>query len=220
MGETQVVGPGLTPDWLEKRNNVFRAIDDQVVQGLRRPGTGWNLDELQERIVEHRKPIVLTPEQMAAGIIKTVTIQIGGGRTTDQMIEAAKRDCGNHNVSGEINQRNMPSGYGKLRAVTLEFRQFDHDPYTEEVTDWQNQPGHGPSGYEDGLRFREFDPEVQRKNPHVFIPEAPWCVTNGVPCALNLWSFDVDREVSLFRCSPRSRWNRVCLFARRKYSVG
>lgn len=130
----------------------------------------------------------LTAEQAAAGIVKVVTIQIGGGRTTDQMVETAKKDCGRGNVSGDITQKNMPSGYGKLRWVTLEFRQFDHEPFTEEVTDWQNEPGHGPSGYEDGLRFREHDPEAQIERPHIFVPENPWCGADGVPFALDLWS--------------------------------
>lgn len=163
-------------------------------------------------------PIVtLTPAQVAVGIVKIVSIQIGGGRTTDQMVEATRKDY--HYINANITQANMPSGYGKLRFVTLEFRQFDRDPYTEEVTDWQNEPGHGPSGYEDGLRFREYDPEAQRQQPHVFIPEAPWCDADGIPCALGLWSRFGDRGLGLGGCRPRDQWHRSCLFARRKYSI-
>ena len=161
----------------------------------------------------------LAPEQAASGIVKVVTIQIGGGRTTDQMIETAVKDCGRGNVSGDITQKNMPSGYGKLRGVTMEFRQFDHDPYTEEVCEWQNEPGYGPSGYEDGLRFREHDPEAQRQQPHIFVPEFPWCDASGIPYALDLWSNAGGRRVDLFRCNPRFQWDRHFLFARRKYSV-
>lgn len=161
----------------------------------------------------------LTPEQLAVGIVKTVTIQIAGGRTTDKMVKAAKRDCGDRNVNGDITQKNMPSGYGKLRWITLEFRQFDHEATSEEVADWQNEPGHGPSGYEDGLRFREQNPEDQRKQPHIFQPEAPWCDADGVPFALSLWGDELSRGVSLDVCEPRDQWLRFCLFARRKYLV-
>jgi hypothetical protein len=160
--------------------------------------------------------------QDASVIVKTVTIQIGGERTTDQMVAAAKKDCGDHNVNDfDINQRKMPSGYGKLRVVIIEFREFLYpDPYTEQVCDWINQPGYGHSTYEDGLRYREAEPEALKRRSHIFIPEAPWCDTDGFPYALCLWSLGHGRKVDVSRCHLRSCWLRECIFARRKYSVG
>lgn len=166
------------------------------------------------------QPLPVSPEQIATGIVKVVRIEIGGSRTTDQMIETAHRDCGKGNVNSDITQKNMPAGFGPLRQVTLEFRQFDHDPFTDEVTAWQNEPGCGPSGYEDGLRFREKYPEDQRQQPHIFVPENPWCDADGIPCALSLWSRAVDRMVDLYDGEPRVQWLRNCLFARRKYLAG
>jgi len=180
-------------------------------------GNSAGMQQLFRQALVGMTTIAVSSAQAAAGIVKVVTIQIGGDRTTDQMIETAKKDCGRGNVSGDITQKNMPSGYGKLRSVTLEFRQFDHDPYTDEVCDWINQPGFGHSDYEDGLRYREADPEVQREHSHIFIPEAPWCGAGGVPYALGLWGSVGRRGVGLGDCRPRLQWGRDCLFARRRY---
>lgn len=65
MGDTTVVGPGLTPDWLKKRKGIMEAIDEQLILGLERPGAGLNLDQLQ-LVVEHRNPF----EPKAATITK------------------------------------------------------------------------------------------------------------------------------------------------------
>lgn len=50
-----VVGPVSMPDWLEKRRKVFGELDRQLVVGLREPGKGLSLDDLQS-ITEHRNP--------------------------------------------------------------------------------------------------------------------------------------------------------------------
>lgn len=55
MGETAVVGLGLTPDWLKKRKGIMEAIDGQLILGVERPGAGLTLDQLQ-LVVEHRNP--------------------------------------------------------------------------------------------------------------------------------------------------------------------
>ena len=34
MGKKIVVVPGLTPEWLKKRNSILKAIDEQLVLGL------------------------------------------------------------------------------------------------------------------------------------------------------------------------------------------
>lgn len=47
--------PGLTPDWLKKRTEIMRAIDEQLVLGLEGQGTGLTLDQL-EKVVEHNNP--------------------------------------------------------------------------------------------------------------------------------------------------------------------
>ncbi|MBI4118900.1 MAG: hypothetical protein HY452_01395 [Parcubacteria group bacterium] len=58
-----VVGPDLTPDWLEKRRNVMGEIDAQLIWGLCEPGKGLTLDQLQI-VIEHRNPFE---------VVKTVT---------------------------------------------------------------------------------------------------------------------------------------------------
>lgn len=192
-------------------------ISDDLDPEVRTKWAGAKGEELQSVLREAliSQPVLLTPEQSAVGIVKTVPIQIGGGRTTDQMVEVARKD--GLSIDSVITQANMPSGYGKLRPVTLEFRQFDHDPYTDEVCEWIEQPGFGHPTYEDGLRFQEARPEDQRKFPHIFVPEAPWCDAGGVPCALGLWGIAGSRGLNLDGCKPRRRWHQDCLFARRKY---
>lgn len=54
MAKKIVVGPGLTPDWLRKRHNVMKAIDERLVLGLENPGKGLTLTQLQARAVEDR----------------------------------------------------------------------------------------------------------------------------------------------------------------------
>ncbi|MEK9170181.1 MAG: hypothetical protein AAB674_00860, partial [Patescibacteria group bacterium] len=60
-----VVVPGLTPEWLKKRNGIMRAIDEQLVLGLERPGAGLTLDQLQACAVEHRNPFLKKVEAAA-----------------------------------------------------------------------------------------------------------------------------------------------------------
>lgn len=55
MATNLVVSPVSMPDWLEKRRRVFGELDRQLVVGLREPGKGLSLEELQ-RITEHRNP--------------------------------------------------------------------------------------------------------------------------------------------------------------------
>ena len=57
MKKTIAVGPGLTPDWLRKKIGIMKAIDEQLLLGLERPGSGLTLDQLQ-RVVEHRNPFL------------------------------------------------------------------------------------------------------------------------------------------------------------------
>src|SRR3989338_7099916 len=64
MGETAVVGPGLTPDWLRKRKGIFGAIEEQTILGLERPGAGWSLDDLQKAIVEKGAAKILRPRSI------------------------------------------------------------------------------------------------------------------------------------------------------------
>ncbi len=62
MTSNVVVGPGLTPDWLRKRDRIFSALADQVLLGVENPGAGLLLDQLQ-LVVEHRSPFVQPIEQ-------------------------------------------------------------------------------------------------------------------------------------------------------------
>ncbi len=161
----------------------------------------------------------------AKGIVKTMVTVIGGGRTTDQIIKAAKKLEGRNKPSfiyPDIKQANVPSGHGGRRLVVLEFFEFDHDPITKEIQVRCEEPGYGYPTYEDGLRFQEDRPDDQRERPHIFIPESPWCDTHGNPQALNLRGDADDRELDLVGCNLGDRrddaeWSRDCLFARRKY---
>jgi hypothetical protein len=53
MLENTVVGSDLMPDWEDKFVNVRRELDKQLLRGVREPGKGFSLNELQ-LIVEHR----------------------------------------------------------------------------------------------------------------------------------------------------------------------
>lgn len=55
MATNLVVGPVSMPDWLEKRKRVFGELDRQLIVGIREPGKGLSLDDLQ-LVVEHRNP--------------------------------------------------------------------------------------------------------------------------------------------------------------------
>lgn len=52
--KTIAVGPGLTLDWIRKRNGIMKAIDEQLLMSLEKPGIGLTLDQLQ-KVVEHRE---------------------------------------------------------------------------------------------------------------------------------------------------------------------
>lgn len=121
-------------------------------------------------------------------------------------------------INPDITQANTPSGHGRRRPVVLEFFEFNHDPTTEDVRARCEESGYGYPTYEDGLRFQEDRPDDQRGRPHVFIPENPWCGTDGDPQALDLWCHTVVRKLDLDCCFLGSRWSQRCLFARRKYS--
>jgi len=54
MAKKIVVVPGLTPEWMRKRNGIMKAIDERLLLGLERPGAGLTLDQLQKRAVEDR----------------------------------------------------------------------------------------------------------------------------------------------------------------------
>ncbi len=58
MGNSLVVDPVLSLDWLKKRKNIFTELDRQLIQGLENPGTGLSLDQLQ-LITEHKNPFEL-----------------------------------------------------------------------------------------------------------------------------------------------------------------
>lgn len=156
---------------------------------------------------------------LARGIVKTVIVVIGGGRTTDQIIEAARKQKGRNRpyINSDIKQANMLSGHGRRRSAVLEFFEFDHDPLTEEVRARCEEPGYGYPLYEDGLRFQEDHPDDQRERPHVFVPENPWCDADGNPRVLFLWVSAGNRELDLDDRDPGYGWDRSCLFARRKY---
>ena len=156
-------------------------------------------------------------KKISKGVVKTIKIQVGGGRTTDQIVEATKAKDNNIYINPNITQKNMSSGYGNQRFVVIEFFEFDHDPTTEEVIERCQEPGYGHPTYEDGLRFQEERQDDQRERPHIFIPENPWCVADGYPLALDLWGHAGGRELLLDDCPLCLAWPRRCLFARRKY---
>ena len=186
-------------------------LDPVTADSWARNGEGFKRVLRRELIPQH------SSETLAKGVVKIARIQIGGGRTTDQIVEATKAKDKIICINSNISQKNMSSGYGNLRFVVVEFFEFDHDPTTEEVVACCQEPGYGHSSYEDGLRFQEDRPNDQRERPHIFIPENPWFDPGGYPQALYLWSDDSDRELYLVVCHLGYRWGQRCLFARRKY---
>lgn len=177
-------------------------------------------EQLKKLLRDELMPIPVSAGTTGITIVKTVTIEIGGGRTTDQIIEAARKLEGKNRpgyIDQAITQANMPSGHGCSRVVVVEWFEFNHDPTTEEVRTRCEEPGYGHSTYEDGLRFQEDHSDDQRERPHIVVPENPWCDADGSPQALSLWGDTSDRLLSLDYCFLDRRWIRYCLFARRKY---
>lgn len=178
-------------------------------------------EQLNQLLRGEMMPIPVALPSAGITIVKTVAIKIGGGRTTDQIVDAAKKLEGKDRpsyIDSDITQKNMPSGNGRERVVLVEFFKFnDHDPLTSEVRGRCEEPGYGYSTYEDGLRFQEDRPDDQRQAPRIFIPENPWCGAPGHLQALDLWSDADDRGLILSGCVLDSSWCRRCLFARRKY---
>lgn len=58
--EPGVVGPDLTPDWLEKFGRMIAELVNQLRRGILEPGKGLTLDQLQ-KFLEHQNPFV-TPD--------------------------------------------------------------------------------------------------------------------------------------------------------------
>lgn len=71
MPNTIVVSSDLTLDWLEKRRNLFKEIESQLIKGLKAPGNGLSLDHLQA-LVEHRDPF----EWKGFRVLESLTIEI------------------------------------------------------------------------------------------------------------------------------------------------
>ena len=102
-----------------------------------------NEEEFQSAVADLAKPAPVPdylkppmPSNAGIRIVKTVTIQIGGGRTTDDIVGAAKELEGPSRpgyINPAISKTNMPSGHGRKRSVVVEWFKFDHDPTTEEV---------------------------------------------------------------------------------------
>ena len=64
--------------------------------------------------------LIPPPAQLASGIVKTSIVVIGGGRTTDQIVETARKLEGKDRpsyINEAITQGNMPSGNGRRRPV-------------------------------------------------------------------------------------------------------
>lgn len=186
-------------------------LDPTIADGWARNGEGFKRALRRELIPPRSK------KELIKGVVKIVHVKIGGGRTTDQIVEAVTSKDKNIYINPNINQAHTPSGNGRERTSVLEFFEFDHDPTTEEIRARCEEPGYGYSTYEDGLRFQEDQPNDQRERPHVFVPENPWFDAVGYPRALNLWSRADDRKLHLSDCRLEGRWDQCCLFARRKY---
>lgn len=184
-------------------------------------GRGPEFEEwLKKLLRDEMMPIPIALSSADIKIFKTSVVVIGGGRTTDQIVEAARNskvEVRPNSISLDVTQANMPSGNGRRRQVVLEWFKFDHNPTTEKVRAHCEEPGYGYPQYEDGLRFQEDNPDAQRERPHIVIPENPWCDAEGNLWALYLWCNAAHRRLHLFYCPLDSMWPRNCVFARRKY---
>ena len=97
MSDSMVVVPGLTPEWLRKKQRIFQALDEQTIRELETPGSGKTLDELQ-LVVESRHPAipprVLSPlEQLVAGATKKLRRHFGQSVMVDPLPEATDPHC-------------------------------------------------------------------------------------------------------------------------------
>ena len=64
------------------------------------------------------------PKRRIKLVERTVIVNIGGGRNTDQIIKDAKCLKGENRIAyidSGISQKNMPSGFGNNRISILEF---------------------------------------------------------------------------------------------------
>lgn len=192
-------------------------LDPATADSWARNGEGFKRALRRELIPPRSK------KGIAKGVVKIVHVKIGGGRTTDQIVETTKAKNKIIYINSNINQTNMPSGNGRERTSVLEFFEFDHDPTTEKVRVRCEEPGYGYSTYEDGLRFQEDHEDHlddQKDRSFVFIPENPWLGSgDGCPRALDFWSNAGTRRLDLIGCLLEGRWPRRCFFARRKYII-
>lgn len=118
MGETTVVGPGLTPDWLKKRKGVMGAIEDQLTLGVELPGKGLTLDQLQA-VVEHRNPFTGLGQLEPKFVVPVHGVKVGDA-SVDMTMVFFERE-GPTKLS-DLRKFGRKSGYGRRSINGEELR--------------------------------------------------------------------------------------------------
>lgn len=91
---TLVVSPDQMPDWMRKKANIYREIDNQLIRGLESPGEGLTLEQLQA-LVEHKNSFEeraaaspVPAQSILARLYESETITVGATDGTETLAEA------------------------------------------------------------------------------------------------------------------------------------
>ena len=133
-------------------------------------------------------------------------INIGGNRTTEQVVTAGNYQSAN----SWINSKNFPwrRRQGKRTVELVDMAQYGFPSsysFADSLAVLQKLGLDRPV-YEDGLLFGEQHPEKQREHSIMF-PHEPVSGTDGIPRVVYLWSHGGDRRLRLGWAS--SRWNSI-----------
>lgn len=125
MRAASVGNPDLTPEWIkwyEKYTRIKKELDRQVLQGIRQPGKGLTLAQLQA-VVEHRNPFAFEVNEDAARILPTSATDIWAMNVKAQW-EKAYKDMKLDVDFSDIDIRPRPGFWPILMAKGFLIEQF------------------------------------------------------------------------------------------------
>ncbi len=183
---------------------------DRLIEALQ--ARGCSNEEIHTLVTSKAKLAIDSIADVVAAVIQQAKnifrlIKIGDGRTTEELVKAGNYNYANPNV----NSTNFPVRPTKRGAREFVLLEFDHDPESEEVLAEAAKQNLDRPVYEDALYFGVEHPEVQRRQPVVFLHE-PWRNPDGHLRVLSLWGDAGRRELDLLFYFAR-RWDRSCRFA-------
>jgi len=125
--------------------------------------------------------------------MKVYSITIGDGRTTEELVAAAKYGyCHSQVISDNFPAR--PFRGKTVREIVL--LSFDHAVSSKEATAEAAKQGLERPFYEDALYFGIDYPDVQLEGPVAFLHD-PWLGNHGRRDAICLWNNAGRRELGL-----------------------